>query len=33
MGREIDLKNYKIRTDLAIEAIENIKEEKKRNYY
>jgi len=29
MGREIDLKNYKIRTDLAIEAIENIKEEKK----
>ncbi|NLL44590.1 MAG: GPR endopeptidase [Mollicutes bacterium] len=29
MGREIDLKNYKIRTDLAIEAIKNIKEEKK----
>lgn len=26
MGHEIDLKNYKIRTDLAIEAIEQIKE-------
>ena len=28
MGHEIDLKNYKIRTDLAIEAIEHIKETK-----
>jgi len=28
MGHEIDLKNYKIRTDLAIEAIEQVKESK-----